>query len=125
MTFAAEKTFTLEGIRIPDTRLAREITQFVRDNESGLLFHHSSRVYYWGALAEKRSITNFSMQAVVHAHPRSDQFKEDIIQSFYDGIKHKPDTTFGNVKADVLADKDPAFRRGNFCSVIRGSAWRG
>ncbi|HEU0081497.1 MAG TPA: phosphohydrolase, partial [Bradyrhizobium sp.] len=53
------------------------------------------------------------------------QFKEDIIQAFYDGIKHKPDTTFGNVKADVLADKDPAFRRGNFCSVIRGSAWRG
>jgi hypothetical protein len=54
-----------------------------------------------------------------------EQFKEDIIQAFYDGIKHKPDTTFGNVKADVLADKDPAFRRGNFCSVIRGSAWRG
>ena len=23
------------------------------------------------------------------------------------GIKHKPETTFGNVKADVLADKDP------------------
>ena len=64
-------------------------------------------------------------EAVVHAHPRTRQFKEDIIQAFYDGIKHKPDTTFGNVKADVLADKDPGFRRGNFCSVIRGSAWRG
>ena len=63
-------------------------------------------------------------EAVVHAHPRTKQFKEDIIQAFYDGIKHKPDTTFGNVKADVLADKDPAFMRGNFCSVIRGSAWR-
>src|SRR4029077_9681002 len=62
-------------------------------------------------------------EAVVHAHPRTDHFKEDIIQAFYDGIKHKPETTFGNVKADVLADKDPAFRRGNFCSVIRGSAW--
>jgi len=62
-------------------------------------------------------------EAVVHAHPRTDHFKEDIIQAFYDGIKHKPDTTFGNVKADVLADKDPAFGRGNFCSVIRGSAW--
>jgi len=62
-------------------------------------------------------------EAIVHAHPRSEQFKEDIVQAFYDGIKHKPDTTFGNVKADVLADKDPAFRRGNFCSVIRGSAW--
>jgi hypothetical protein len=59
----------------------------------------------------------------VHAHPRTDHFKEDIIQAFYDGIKHKPETTFGNVKADVLADKDPTFRRGNFCSVIRGSAW--
>jgi Probable cobalt transporter subunit (CbtA) len=64
-------------------------------------------------------------EAVVHAHPRTAHFKEDIIQAFYDGIKHKPETTFGNVKADVLADKDPHFTRGNFCSVIRGSAWRG
>ena len=48
---------------------------------------------------------------------------EDIIQAFYDGIKHKPGSTFGNVKADVIVDKDPAFKPGNFCSVIRGSAW--
>jgi hypothetical protein len=61
--------------------------------------------------------------SVVEAHPRGGHFKEEIIQAFYDGIKHKPDTTFGNVKADVLADKDPSFKRGNFCSVIRGSAW--
>jgi hypothetical protein len=64
-------------------------------------------------------------EAVVQAHPPSAHFKEGIIQAFYDGIKHKPDTTFGNVKADVLADKDPRFTRTNFCSVIRGSAWRG
>jgi hypothetical protein len=64
-------------------------------------------------------------EAVVRAHPRTEHFKEDIIQAFYDGIKHKPQTTFGNVKADVLADKDPGFRRGNFCSVIRESSWRG
>jgi hypothetical protein len=64
-------------------------------------------------------------EAVVHAHPRAGRFKEDIIQAFYDGIKHKPETTFGNVKADVIADKEPHFHRGNFCSVIRGSAWRG
>jgi hypothetical protein len=38
-------------------------------------------------------------EAVVHAHPRTAHFKEDIIQAFYDGIKHKPETTFGNVKA--------------------------
>jgi hypothetical protein len=64
-------------------------------------------------------------EAVVEAHPRSLHFKEDIIQAFYDGIKHKPATTFGNVKADVLADKDPAFIPINFCNVIRRSAWHG
>ena len=207
----------LAGIRIPDSKLSREITELVRDTESPLLFNHSSRVYYWGALAGKRrelrfdpellyagamfhdmgltdqhstkqerfevdsantardflrshgvhqqdidtvwtaialhttpgipqhmhpvvalvtagvemdvlgltypEYTDAKREAVVAAHPRPGQLKEDIIQAFYDGIKHKPDTTFGNVKADVLADKDPTFKRGNFCSVIRGSAW--
>jgi len=61
----------------------------------------------------------------VHAHPRSAQFKEDIIQTFYDGYQAQAETTLSNVKADVLADKDPHFHRGNFCSVIRASAWRG
>jgi HD superfamily phosphodiesterase len=208
----------LAGIKVPDSKLAREITELVRGTESSLLFHHSSRVYYWGALAGKRRGLKFDPEllyagamfhdmglthqhssaherfevdganvardflrsrgiaqrdvetvwtaialhttpdipqhmhplvalvtagvemdvlglayseysdgerkAVVHAHPRTAHFKEDIIQAFYDGIKHKPETTFGNVKADVLADKDPHFTRGNFCSVIRGSAWK-
>ncbi len=64
-------------------------------------------------------------EAIVAAYPRTEHFKEDIIQAFYDGIKQKPETTFGNVKADVLADKDPKFQRINFCSVIRGSQWKG
>lgn len=208
----------IEGIAIPDSKLAREVTELVQDTESPLLFHHSSRVYYFGALAGKRRGLKFDpellyvgamfhdmglthqhastnerfevdganaardflrhhgitpadidlvwtaialhttpgipqhmhpvialvtagvemdvlgltygeyshaeREAIVDAHPRTAHFKEDIIQTFYDGIKHKPETTFGNVKADVLADKDPAFRRGNFCNVIRGSAWR-
>ena len=63
-------------------------------------------------------------EAVVSAYPRPEQFKEEIIQAFYDGIRHKPGTTFGNVKADVMADKDPHFRRGNFCEVIRKSRWK-
>ena len=63
--------------------------------------------------------------AVVSAFPRPQTFKEDIIEAFYDGIRHKPDTTFGNVKADVIADKEPGFRKGNFCSVIRASRWPG
>ncbi|CAM3939301.1 HD domain-containing protein [Bordetella muralis] len=63
--------------------------------------------------------------AIVHAFPRPVHFKEDIIQAFYDGIKHKPHTTFGNVKADVLADKDPQFKPANFCNLIRCSHWHG
>jgi hypothetical protein len=62
-------------------------------------------------------------EAIVAAYPRTARFKEDIIQAFYNGIKHKPETTFGNVKADVLADKDPKFQRMNFCNVIRSSQW--
>ena len=209
----------IDGVTIPDTQLAREITELVRDTESALLFHHSSRVYYFGALAGKQrdllfdpeplyagamfhdmgltpqhssaterfevdganaardflrshgidraevdtvwtaialhttpgipqhmhpvvalvtagvemdvlglTYNQYSAQerdAIVRAHPRSDHFKEDIIQTFYNGIRHKPETTFGNVKADVIADKEPDFKRGNFCSVIRESAWPG
>jgi hypothetical protein len=60
---------------------------------------------------------------VVDAHPRGTQFKKDIVEAFYQGNKHKPDTTFGNVNADVLALKDPHFHRTNFCDVIHHSAW--
>lgn len=40
----------INDISIPDSRLAREVTQWVRDTESELLFSHSTRVYFWGAL---------------------------------------------------------------------------
>ena len=209
----------IETIGIPDSKLCRQITELVRDTEPELLFNHSSRVYYFGALTGQRRGLRFDREllyagamfhdmgltrehgsqterfevdganaardflrthqiaqsdidlvwtaialhttpgipvhmhpvialltagvemdvlgigfdefsgaqrdAVAAAYPRTPHFKEDIIQAFYDGIKHKPETTFGNVKADVLADKDPHFVRGNFCSVIRGSHWRG
>jgi hypothetical protein len=210
---------SIDGVAIPDSTLARAVTELVRDTESPLLFHHSSRVYYFGALAGKQrgltydpellyvgamfhdmgltpqhssaterfevdganaardflrshgiaqadidtvwaaialhttpgipqhmhpvvalvtagvemdvlgltyaTYSDAEREAVVRAHPRPPHFKEDIIQAFYEGIRHKPDTTFGNVKADVIADKEPHFHAGNFCSVIRHSPWRG
>ena len=210
---------TIGGVAIPDSRLAREVTELVRDTESPLLFHHSSRVYYFGALAGKQRGLRYDPEllyvgamfhdmgltaqhssaqerfevdganaardflrghgiaqadidtvwaaialhttpgipqhmhpvialvtagvemdvlgltyatygeaerdAVVRAHPRSPHFKEDILQAFYEGIRHKPETTFGNVKADVIADKEPHFHAGNFCRVIRASPWSG
>src|SRR6266852_1545777 len=209
----------VEGVAIPDSKLARAITEVVRDTETPLLFHHSSRVYYFGALAGKHrglrfdpellyaramfhdmgltpahsgaherfevdganaardflrshgiaeqdiqtvwtaialhttpgipphmhpvialvtagvemdvlgiafsEFTEAEREAVLRAHPRPGRFKEEIIQAFYDGIRNKPETTFGNVKADVLADKDPSFLPENFCRVIRASAWPG
>jgi hypothetical protein len=49
-----EREVALSGVSIPDSRLAREITQLVRDTESELLIHHSTRVYFWAALAGRR-----------------------------------------------------------------------
>jgi hypothetical protein len=49
----------------------------------------------------------------------------DHIQAFNDGIKHKPGTSFGNVKAEAPAAKHPNFKRMNFCSIIRSSSWPG
>ena len=70
------------------------------------------------------SVSDASREAVVQQHPRQPQFKEQIINAFYDGIKGKPQTTFGNVKADVIADKEAAFVPGNFCRIIRESSWK-
>jgi hypothetical protein len=69
------------------------------------------------------SVSQRDRDQIVDAHPRGDHFKNNIIEAFYQGIKHKPDTTFGNVKADVLELKDPHFHRGNFCCVILDSPW--
>ncbi len=50
-------TLDIHGIKIPDSQLAREITEVVRDTASPLLFHHSSRVFYFAALAgQKRGL---------------------------------------------------------------------
>ena len=42
---------TIAGIRIPDSMMAREATQLVRDTETELLYHHSRRVFLFGSLA--------------------------------------------------------------------------
>jgi hypothetical protein len=67
--------------------------------------------------------TEAQCTSVVHAFPRAPGFEEEIIQAFYDGIKHNPETTFGTINADVLADKDPHFHRTDLCSRIRNSRW--
>lgn len=49
----------ISGVKIPDSKLARETEQFIRDTVGEFLFHHSTRVFFWGALAGKRRGTIF------------------------------------------------------------------
>jgi hypothetical protein len=50
---------SIAGIQIPDSVLAKAATELVRDTESPLLFHHSTRVFYFGALAGRRKKLTF------------------------------------------------------------------
>jgi hypothetical protein len=68
------------------------------------------------------TVTESQRAEITAAHPRPD-FKRQILAAFTDGIKNRPDITFGNVKADVLAHFVPGFRRGDFVEVIQNSDW--
>jgi hypothetical protein len=205
------------GARIPDTRLAREVTRFVRAAEGDVLFRHSVRVYCWAALLGERRGLRFDhdllyaaalfhdvgltdayrdskrrfevdgadaareflrrhdvpeadvarvwaavalhttpgipehmepevalvqagagldvvgrgyddvaptqREAVLAAYPRGADFERDIIDAFYDGLKHRPDSTYGTFNDDILACRDPGFERKDFCRMILGSPW--
>jgi hypothetical protein len=37
----------ISGVMVPDSKLAREAKELVRDTEPSLLFNHSTRVYYF------------------------------------------------------------------------------
>jgi len=41
---------TVAGVTVPDTKLAREATELIRDRTSDLVYHHSRRVFWWGSL---------------------------------------------------------------------------
>jgi hypothetical protein len=207
---------TAAGVTVPDTKLARDATDLVRESTTELVYHHSRRVFWFGSLqAQNRDLSfdpellyiaamfhdlglneefrgsgrRFEVDSADEArrflqeygvpedsvrrvwtavalhttpgipefmepevalltagveydvlgigyhdvsdanraeitalHPRPD-FKRRILQAFTEGIAPKPETTFGNVKADVLERFVPRFQRGNFVDVIENSAW--
>jgi hypothetical protein len=207
---------TIAGIAIPDSALAREATELVRDVATPLIYDHSRRVFVWGSLRGRQdgikadpellyvgamfhdlglteryrrtdqrfeidgadearrfllshgvtgqdadrvwtaialhttpeiplhmepeialltrgveldvlglgyhTVTDTERAEVVAAHPRPD-FKNRILAAFTEGISPRPDTTFGNVKADVLEHFVPGFQRGDFVEVIKNSDW--
>ena len=208
---------TVAGVKIPDSTMAKAATELVRDTETDLLFHHSSRVFLFGALTGERkqlkydsellyigamfhdmgimdqyasdterfevdganaardflsaydiserdvddvwdsialhttpgipqhkrptvalvtagvemdvlgiaydSFTETQRQEICTCHPRGLKFKHGILSSFCLGTMRKPETTFGNVKADVLGYMDPTYKRDNFVDMILSSQW--
>jgi hypothetical protein len=205
---------TAAGVTVPDTKVAREATELVRDRTSDLVYHHSRRVFWWGSLQgrnrglsfdpellyigamfhdvgldERFSGRRFEVDSAEEArrflqghgvpedsirrvwtaialhttpgipelmepevalvtagveydvlgigyhdisdadrakitalHPRPD-FKRNILRAFTEGIAPKPETTFGNVKADVLERFVPSYQRANFVDIIENSDW--
>jgi hypothetical protein len=207
---------TLAGVTVPDTKLARDATELVRESTTDLIYNHSRRVFYFGSLQAPNRGLSFDPEllyigamfhdlglneefrssgrrfevdsagearrflqsygvpedsvrrvwtaialhttpgipefmepevALVTAgveydvlgigyhdlsdadraeitalHPRPD-FKRRILEAFTEGIAPKPETTFGNVKADVLERFVPGYQRGNFVDIIENSDW--
>ncbi len=70
----------------------------------------------------RESLAADALAAVTAAHPRPD-FKNRIIAAFNDGMKHRPQTTFGTMNDDVLAHCDPAFEREDFVNLILSNSW--
>jgi HD domain len=207
---------TAAGVTVPDTKLAREATELVRESTTDLVYHHSRRVFWFGSLqgqnrglsfdpellyigamfhdlglnAEYRGsgrrfevdsadearrflqgngvpedsirrvwtaialhttpgipefmepevalvtagveydvlgigyhdVSDADRAEITALHPRPD-FKRSILAAFTEGIAPKPETTFGNVKADVLERYVPGYQRGNFVDIILNSDW--
>ncbi|WP_263355890.1 HD domain-containing protein [Acidicapsa ligni] len=59
-------------------------------------------------------------EEIVRAYPR-ENFKEGIVQAFFGGFAHKPDSTWGTVKADVVERFIPGYKSPNFCDLIANS----
>ena len=96
----------IAGIRIPDSRLAREATHFIRDTESDFLFEHSTRVYFWGALAGKRRELSFDPEllytaALFHDVGLTAGFKESHHRFEVDGANAARDFLRGHGISDA------------------------
>ncbi|MFF9768870.1 HD domain-containing protein [Streptomyces sp. NPDC053086] len=62
------------------------------------------------------------LDEIVAAHPRGD-FKKEFLQAFVDGLKDRPDTTYGTINADVLEHFVPGFRRASMVERIIEAPW--
>jgi hypothetical protein len=52
-----------------------------------------------------------------------DPRRRGCLQAFTEGIAPKRETTFGNVKADVLKQFVPGYQRSDFVDIVDNSGW--
>ncbi|MGO4441720.1 HD domain-containing protein [Mycobacterium sp. 2YAF39] len=71
---------------------------------------------------DREELSAEAIAAVTAAHPRPD-FKNRILAAFNNGMKHRPDSTFGTMNDDVLAHFDPTFKRQDFVELILTNSW--
>lgn len=91
----------IAGIEIPNTRLVREITEYIRDTEDDLLFHHSRRVYLFGALQGQRRGVKADQEllyagAMFHDIGLTDAYRQSDLRFEVDGA---------NAARDFLLDR--------------------
>jgi hypothetical protein len=68
------------------------------------------------------TLTDEQVAEILAKHPRGD-FKNEFLAAYVDGQKHRPETTYGTVNADVLEHFVPGFRRVSTVERMLGSAW--
>ncbi len=68
------------------------------------------------------TLSDATREEIVSAFPR-DGFKSKIVPAFLEGFRHKPLTTFGNIKADVCERLIPGYVSPNFVDLIAESPW--
>jgi hypothetical protein len=82
-------TSVISGVKIPDSKLAREAAELVRQYENEMLFNHSVRVYAFGAIKGMRQELKFDSELlyiaalfhdlglVDHYHTETKRFEVD------------------------------------------------
>jgi hypothetical protein len=75
---------------VPDSKLAKELTELIRDTEAELLFNHSTRVYLWGALTGLRKTLTFDREplyvgAMFHDIGLTERYRQSHLRFEVDG----------------------------------------
>jgi HD superfamily phosphodiesterase len=81
---------TVAGIRIPDSKLAQDAENLVREHEDDMLFNHSVRTYLFAALAGQRLKLKYDEEllytsALFHDLGLTETFKSETERFEVDG----------------------------------------